>query len=125
ADVVADSDRSDLLYQEATHILEIHQLRKQLAYRLGAGLGGQQLGLRPSVDQHICCYRVAFRVVAVQQSLWRPAVDIRSQFPAEIKGVLNAEIKTLPTERRVDVRRIAGQEYPVYPVSLGLPRGIS
>jgi hypothetical protein len=112
ADVVADRDRRDLLDQVPVHVLEVHQVRQQPAHCPGARLGGQQLHLRAGVVQHVGGHRVPFGVVAVQQPLRCPAVDLGGQFPAEVERVLDAEVEPLPAGRRVDVRRVAGQQHP-------------
>ena len=112
AEVVADADRDDLLDQVAVHLFEVHQLREQSPHCLGAGLGGHQFDLRAGVVQYVGGHRVPFGVVAVQQVLRRPAVDLGGQFPAEVERVLDAEVEPLAAGRRVDVRGVAGQQDP-------------
>ncbi len=125
AEVVADADRGELLDQVPVHLLEVHQFRHQPAHRLGARLGGHQLHLRAGVVQHGGGHRVPFGVVAVQQALRRPAVHLGGQFPAEVERVLDAEVQALPAGRRVDVRRVAGQQHPAGPVALGQAGGVA
>ena len=66
-----------------------------------------------------------FGLVAVQQPVRGPAVDLGGQFPAEVERVLDAEVEALPADRRVDVRRVAGQQHPAGPVALGQPGGVA
>ena len=70
----------------------------------------QQPHLHSGVVQHVSGHRVPFGVVAVQQPLRCPAADLGGQFPAEVERVLNAEVEPLPAGRRVDMRRVAGQQ---------------
>ena len=125
AEVVPDPDRDDLLGQVPVHLLEVHQLRHQPAHRLRARLGGHQLHLRAGVGQHVDGHRAPFGLVAVQQPLRRPAVDLAGQLPAEVERVLDAQVEALPSGRRVDVRRVAGQQHPPDPVALGQPGGVA
>ena len=46
------------------------------------------------------------------------------QFPAEIHGVLDADVHALTAHRRVDMGGIAGEENPPFPVVLGEARFI-
>jgi len=125
AEVVADPDRGDLLDQVPVHLLEVHQFRHQPAHCLGSRLEGHQLDLRAGGVQHRGGHRVPFGVVAVQQPRRGPAADLGGQFPAEVERVLDAEVEPLPTGRRVDVRRVAGQQHPAGPVALGQPGGVA
>jgi hypothetical protein len=68
---------------------------------------------------------VPFGVVAVQQPLGSPAADLGSQFPAEVEGVLDAEVEALSAYRRVDVCRVASQQHATAAVALGLPGGVA
>jgi hypothetical protein len=77
------------------------------------------------VGQHVGGHRAAFGVVAVQLPFRRPAADLGGQFPAEVERVLDAEVEALPAGRRVDVRRVAGQQHPADPVALGQPGGVA
>ena len=71
------------------------------------------------VVQHVAGDRVPFGVVAVQQPLRCPAADLGGQLPAQVERVLDAEVEPLPTDRRVDVRRVAGQQHPPDPITFG------
>ncbi len=121
AEVVAEPDRGGLFDQVAAHVLEVHQFRQQPAHRLGTRFEGYQLGLRTNVVQHVGGHRVPFGVIAVQQPLRCPAVDRGGELPAEVERILDAEVEPLPADRRVDVRRVAGQQHPADPVALGQP----
>jgi hypothetical protein len=48
---------------------------------------------------------VTLGVIAVQQPVRCPPVDLGGELPAEVEGVLDAEVQTLPSQRRVDMRR--------------------
>jgi hypothetical protein len=95
ADVVADPDRGDLLDQEPAHVLEVHQLGQQPAYRLGTGFGGDQFRLGAGRVQHVVGDRMALGVVAVQQPFRCPAVHLGGELPAEVERVLDAEVEPL------------------------------
>ena len=125
ADVVADPGPDDLLGQVPVHLLEVHQLRHQAAHRLRARLGGDQQHLRAGVLQDVGGHRAPFGLVAVQQPARCPAADLGGQLPAEVERVLDAEVEPLPADRRVDVRRVAGQQDPADPVALGQPGGVA
>ena len=125
AEVVADAGGGDLLGQVPVHVLEVHQLRHQPAHRLRARLERDQLHLRAGVVQHVGGDRVPLGLVAVQQPLRRPAVDLGGQFPAQVDRILDAEVESLPADRRVDVRRVAGEQHPADPVALGQPGGVA
>ena len=47
------------------------------------------------------------------------------QFPAQVERVLDTEVEPLAAGRRVDVRRVAGQQHPADPVALGQPGGVA
>src|SRR5262245_60224681 len=55
--------------------------------------------------------RPAFGFVRIQQTIVRKAAGNQAQFPSKIPRILNARIHALRTDRAVDVRRIAGEEY--------------
>jgi hypothetical protein len=59
-EVVADTDRGDLLDQTSVQLFEVHQFREQSAHCLGPRLEGQQLDLRAGVVQHGGGHRVPF-----------------------------------------------------------------
>ena len=125
AEVVADPDRGDLLGQVPVDVLEVHQFRHQPAHGLGTRLGGHQLHLCAGHVQHVGGHRAPFGLVAVQQPLRCPAGDLGGQLPAEVERVLDAEVEPLPAGRRVDVRRVAGQQHPAGPVAVGQPGGVA
>jgi hypothetical protein len=64
---------------------------------------------------------MAFGRVGVQQTLGRPAAYGRGELPAQIDRVAQAEVKALPAERRVDVRRVARRQYAAKAVRRRLP----
>lgn len=87
-----------------------------------------------SVDIGVICARVVsstsatgvpLGLVTVQQPFRCPAVDRGGQLPAQVERVLHAEVEALPAGRRVDVRRVTGQQHPPVPVALGLPGGVA
>ena len=124
AEVVADADRGDLLDQIAVHLVEVHQFGEQPAHGLRARFGGRQFHLGAGVVQHVLGDRMTFGLVGVQQCFRRPAADLCGQFPAEVEGVLNAQVEALSADGWMDVRRIAGQQHPPDPITFGQPGGI-
>src|SRR5690606_37990773 len=123
-EVVADPEPGDLLDQVPVHHVEVHQLRQQPAHRPGTRSSGHQLALRADVVQHLRGHRAPLVLVAVQQPRGRPAAHLRGQFPTEVERVLDTEVEALPAQRRVHVRRVAGQQHPADPVALGEPDGV-
>jgi hypothetical protein len=120
-DVVADVDRDDLADQVAVHLVEAHQFGQQPPERLRAGIGLQKQHLGAGVVQHGGGHRPPFGLIAVQQTGRRPPVDRRRQFPPQVDRILDPQVQPLAADRRVDVRRVAGQQRPADPVAVGQP----
>lgn len=91
----------------------------------GGRFGGQQFGVRACSAQNVGCDRDPFGLIGVQQAGGCPAADLGGQLPAQVERVLGAEVEALPAHRRVNVRRIPGQQHPAVPVALGLPGGVA
>ncbi len=89
-----------------------------------AGLGRNQFALGAGEGQHVFGDRVTLGVIAVQQPDRRPAVDLGGELPAKVEGILDAEVQTLASERRMDVCRVACEEHPAHPVPFGKPGGV-
>jgi len=95
-------------------------LRRRQTEQVG-GDGAQRVVLPSGFDQRCLRLghlqdgrsdRVTLLVVAVEQRVGRAAVEDGGQFPAQVHGVLDAEVQPLPADRRVGVRRVAGEEDP-------------
>ena len=65
--------------------------------------------------------RVALGVVAVEEARRGGPVDGPRELPAQVHGVLDAEVEALAAGGIVDVGRVAGQQYTSRPVARGLP----
>ena len=58
--------------------------------------------------------------VGIQQAGRRPAANRRGQLPAQVHRVADAQVQALAAERRVHVRRVAGQQHAPQPIGAGL-----
>jgi hypothetical protein len=79
-----------------------------------------QRALGSSVLQDPGANRVPFGVIAVQEPVWRPAVNLAGELPAEVEGVLDAQVEALAAGGQVDVSGVAGQQHPADPIMLHL-----
>ncbi len=59
-------------------------------------------------------------VVAVEQALGPAAAQLGGEFPAEVDGVLEAQVEGLSADRHLLVGGVPGQQQPAAPVLLGL-----
>lgn len=70
-------------------------------------------------SKHPGSNRQSLLFIGVEQPVG--AVQRQGKFPAQIVGVLNPGIHTLSTGWRMNVRGIAGQEYPAYAIAIDHP----
>ena len=125
AEVVVDAEGGDALDQEAVDLFEIHQLGDQAAEGLGAGFEGGEFAHGAGGIEDAGRDRAAFGFVSVEEIGWGPAVYGRGQLPAQVEGVLDAEVEALAAVGRVDVRGVAGQEDTAGPVGVGQAGGVA
>src|SRR5262245_13292774 len=67
---------------------------------------------------------LALGLVGIEERIGRPSAQDGSQLPGEIRGVLQAEVQTLPSKRREEVSRVPGQEKTLLAVPGGDERGV-
>src|SRR5690606_12629188 len=111
AKVVADAEAGNFRAEPATHRVQRQQFEKNVAQCLAARVGAAKRDLRLRVAQDARGDRMAFGMIAVEQTVRRPALYHLRKFPAEIDGILQAEVETLPAKRRMDVCGVAGEQH--------------
>ena len=67
---------------------------------------------------------MTLRGVGVKKILRRPTLDGRGELPAEIHRVADAGIQPLPSEGRMDMRRIAGEQHTALAIRSRLARAV-
>ena len=83
-----------------------------IAQGLRAVVLAAERDLRHRVLQHAGGDRMALGVVRVQEAFGRHPVDHLGQLPPQVHRVLHADVQTLPADRVVHVRGVAGQQHP-------------
>ena len=124
AEVVVDVEAGHHRGEALARLVHAQQLGHDLAQRLGASSPRLQRGLRHRVAQHARGDRVALGVVGVEQALRRRPLDHLRQLPAQVHRVLHADVEALPADRRVHVRRVAGEQHASCAVRRRLPRHV-
>ena len=81
----------------------------------------EQRDLRDRVAQDAGGDRVALGVVRVQEAVRRRPLDHLGELPAQVDGILHADVEALAAHRVVHVGGVAGQQDPPVAVGRGLP----
>jgi len=88
---------------------------------VGARIGAAEQGSRHGGAQHVGADRMPLGVVGVEQAFRRRLAYHLGQLPSQVDRVLQAGVETLPADREVHVRRVAGQQHPSLAVGRRLP----
>ena len=118
---VACGNAADHLAEETVSLVQAHDVGDDFAERGSLVVRPHQGDLRTGVRQHPRRDRVTLGRVGVEQLGRCPSVDDGRELPAQVHRVEDAEIQSLAAERRVNVRRVAGEQHAAEAIGGRLP----
>src|SRR5262245_38664715 len=62
--------------------------------------------------------------MAVEQARRRPALDLGSEFPSKVRGVVEACAQSRTTSRQLNMRGVTGEQHTSFPVGIRLTAGV-
>ncbi len=117
---VADVESADPQGELSAYRRVCHEFREEGAQRFHFGAAEQEQGLRSDEGEGACRFGSAFLVVAVEEPVGGPSGHVRRQFPAEVEGVVQAEVERLAAHGHLPVRGVPCQEDPPVAVAGGV-----
>lgn len=122
---VAHVEARDGRGEVGAYVLVPGEFREDLPDGVDLGAAEQQQRLGPDVALDRLSDGVPLLVVAVEQLLAAVSVQQRGQLPAQVEGVLEAEVEGLAADGHLLVRGVPGEQEPAAAVVRGLAGGVA
>ena len=108
----------------AIHVVELQQLREDVPHGVRSRIGPHDRDLGERVGQDGLGYGPPLGRVAVEQAVGLVAANDGGKLPAEVGRVDQPKAQPLAAHRRMDVRRITGEQDAILAVRVDQARGV-
>jgi hypothetical protein len=120
----SDVDTCDHLDDGPVDLLPLKQFAHQLSKGRNVPTGSCERGRSSRCHEHPPADRLPLRVVGIEKTCRRPAMNLRGQLPPQITRILYAGLKSHSSIGKMHMCGIARKQHAALAISLGLTAGI-